>query len=40
VELQHKDEAFDHPEWLGEEVTDDPRYYNVCLVKHPFKDWE
>lgn len=39
VELQSIDENFALPEWLGDEVSDDPRYYNVCLVKHPFKDW-
>lgn len=39
VELSSADESFERPSWLGEEVSDDPRYYNVCLVKHPFKDW-
>lgn len=39
IELTHADQEFIRPEWLGEEVTDDHRYYNVCLVKHPFKDW-
>lgn len=39
IELSNKDEEFDKPDWLGDEVSDDPRYYNVCLVKHPFKDW-
>jgi adenylate cyclase len=39
VELGHPDEAFRRPAWLGEEVSDDPRYYNVCLVDHPYKDW-
>lgn len=39
IELQHKDESFKKPDWLGKEVSDDERYYNVCLVKHPFKDW-
>ena len=39
VELGAEDEAFAQPGWLGEEVSEDPRYYNVCLVKHPFKDW-
>ena len=39
IELTDKNEAFDKPAWLGEEVSDDERYYNVCLVKHPFKDW-
>lgn len=39
VELATADESFQRPPWLGEEVSDDPRYYNVCLVQHPFKDW-
>lgn len=39
IELKNKDEKFIKPDWLGEEVSDDERYYNVCLVKHPFKDW-
>lgn len=40
IELADKDEAFDIPEWLGEEVTRDKRYYNSYLVKYPYKDWE
>lgn len=39
LEVAHKDEAFDPPPWLGEEVSDDPRYYNVCLVQHPYSSW-
>ena len=39
IELNDKDESFDKPGWLGAEVSDDARYYNVSLVKHPFKDW-
>lgn len=39
IELQHEDEAFEAPVWLGEEVSHDPRYYNVSLVTHPYKDW-
>ena len=39
IELNDKDESFEKPEWLGDEVSDDARYYNVSLVKHPFKDW-
>ena len=39
IELSDKDESFNKPEWLGTEVSDDARYYNVSLVKHPFKDW-
>ncbi len=39
IELQHEDEEFERPDWLGEEVSDDPRYYNVNLVACPYKDW-
>lgn len=39
IELGAADEAFERPDWLGEEVSDDPRYYNVCLVTHPWRDW-
>ncbi|WP_455198098.1 CYTH domain-containing protein [Kaarinaea lacus] len=39
IELSNIDEHFERPDWLGEEVSDDTRYYNVCLVKHPYKDW-
>jgi adenylate cyclase len=40
VEMGSEDESFERPSWLGREVSDDPRYYNTCLVSHPFKDWE
>jgi adenylate cyclase len=40
IELEHEDESFARPDWLGEEVSHDPRYYNVCLVKHPYKEWK
>lgn len=39
IELSRADEPFDRPPWLGREVTDDPRYYNVCLVDHPYSRW-
>ena len=39
IELNNEDEVFEKPSWLGNEVSDDKRYYNVCLVKHPYKDW-
>ena len=40
VELESEDESYEKPEWLGEEVTGDRRYYNSSLTKHPFKNWE
>ncbi|MBV2089274.1 MAG: CYTH domain-containing protein [Candidatus Thiodiazotropha sp. (ex Ctena orbiculata)] len=39
VELGREDEAFVMPEWAGEEVSGDTRYYNANLVKHPFCEW-
>jgi adenylate cyclase len=40
IELTSPDEAFDKPSWLGKEVSDEPKYYNVCLVKYPYKAWQ
>lgn len=39
VELNAEDEAFEIPEWVGAEVSGDPKYYNASLVKHPYCDW-
>lgn len=40
VELESEDSTFEKPAWLGQEVSDDPGYYNVSLVRHPYKDWK
>jgi len=39
IELGSENEAFTTPDWLGIEVSDDSRYYNVCLLNHPFCNW-
>ena len=39
IELDHADAAFERPDWLGSEVTDDPRYYNLALASHPYTRW-
>ncbi|WP_440995405.1 CYTH domain-containing protein [Arhodomonas sp. SL1] len=39
IELDAADEPFERPDWAGEEVSDRPRYYNVALVDHPYRDW-
>jgi adenylate cyclase len=39
VELEHADQEIDLPEWIGEEVTDDPRFYNANLIASPFSTW-
>lgn len=39
IELGSEDEKFDIPDWVTEEVTDDPKYYNASLARLPFKKW-
>jgi adenylate cyclase len=39
VELTSEDQKFEKPDWIGEEVTADPRYFNSNLVKDPFIEW-
>lgn len=39
VELTAEDQSIDLPEWVGQEVTSDARYFNSSLIKHPYKDW-
>lgn len=39
IELSHEDEDYVRPQWLGEEVTGDKRYYNSYLVFHPYRSW-
>ncbi len=39
VELQSEDQSFDKPDWVGDEVTGDPRYYNANLIAKPFTTW-
>ena len=39
IELPDENAAFTKPEWLGEEVTGDKRYYNSMLMKNPYTKW-
>jgi adenylate cyclase len=39
IELEDRDQPFARPAWLGEEVTDDPRFLNQSLSAHPYRDW-
>ncbi|MDH3589026.1 MAG: CYTH domain-containing protein [Gammaproteobacteria bacterium] len=39
IELDSAEESFDRPQWLGIEVSGDPRYYNVYLADHPYAEW-
>lgn len=40
IELESENEIFEKPSWLGKEVTNDQRYYNVYLIQKPFKSWK
>ena len=40
IELQHENDTFPKPDWLGEEVTGDVRFYNAMLSKNPYKNWK
>lgn len=39
IELDSEDENFERPDWLGKEVTADPRYFNSNLVLRPYTIW-
>lgn len=40
IELQSETESFEKPNWLGQEVTKDERYYNSNLSVNPFRNWK
>ncbi len=39
IELKDIDETFEIPDWIGEEVSEDKRYYNHYLQKNPYNMW-
>lgn len=39
VELTSETESIIIPEWVTQEVTGDPKYYNSNLSANPYKDW-
>lgn len=39
IELSSVEQSFDRPDWLGDEVSDDPRYFNSALIQQPFSNW-
>jgi CYTH domain-containing protein len=40
IETDEAGREIELPPWAAKEVTDDPRYYNVNLVQHPYTEWE
>lgn len=39
VELDSEDQAIELPDWIGEEVSHDARYFNANLIAHPYTAW-
>ena len=40
VELETEEQSFEKPDWIGEDVSDDPRYLNINLIQNPFQNWK
>lgn len=40
IELESIDQHFELPDWVGAEVTGDPRYFNISLVNRPYSSWK
>jgi len=40
IELESEDQPFEKPDWLGSEVSFDPRYFNSALARYPFGEWK
>lgn len=40
IELESEEEKFNIPSWIGEEVTDDSRYFNSSLITHPYSKFK
>ncbi len=40
IELETENQPFEIPDWLGEEVSYDPRYFNAALARRPFSEWK
>lgn len=39
IELPTSESSFTRPPWIGREVSDDPRYFNAALSRHPYSRW-
>ncbi|MEA3486144.1 MAG: CYTH domain-containing protein [Thermodesulfobacteriota bacterium] len=39
IELENEEQSFEKPEWIGDEVTGDPKYFNSNLIINPYTKW-
>lgn len=40
IEVPREGYLIEKPDWIGEEVTGDVRYYNSNLIHHPYTKWK
>ncbi len=40
IELSSEEEFFNRPDWLGDEVTGEVKYFNSMLIKNPYSNWK
>ena len=40
IELASADQIVALPDWIGREVSADPRYFNSALAKRPYAQWQ
>jgi adenylate cyclase len=40
IELEREDQPVKIPDWVGQEVSHEARYYNSCLAKNPYSNWK
>ncbi len=40
IELESENTEISLPDWIGKEVSIDPKYYNSSLISHPFSNWK
>ncbi|MFT4762512.1 MAG: adenylate cyclase [Paraglaciecola sp.] len=40
IELEDEQEKIELPDWIGEEVTLNKKYYNSSLIANPYSKWE
>lgn len=39
IELTDPDQIIQLPDWIGDEVSHDPRYFNISLAQYPYGEW-
>ena len=40
VELESEEQEIELPDWIGKDVSHDPRYLNINLIQNPFQNWK